>query len=101
MKINTTLQPRSTLEEFADKHGLVMEVNERPPKYNLPPFYASFKGVEITDGSFLRSAFGNGEIPEEAIADYIIELSENRIVVDAYKETRREINVPILINGET
>ena len=97
MKTTVKLQPRSTLEEFADKHGLEMEVRERPEYLNPDyVFYAQFKGVEVLEGRILASAYGEGNTPEEAIAAYAQEISEKHIVIDAYKTSRREIFAPII-----
>jgi hypothetical protein len=75
-----------TIDEFADRHGLVLEVNEREPLYIKMPhigengrFYAYFGNIEISDGRFLTSAFGNGSTIREAIEDYAYQLSHTTV----------------------
>ena len=93
MKTEIVTVPETTIEQFAEKHGLVMQVRERG-KNAAWRYYAMFKDVEITDGHFLISAFGDGHTPEEAIANYWPQLSEKHIVVNAYSRDRREITCP-------
>ena len=62
-----------SLEEFADKHGLQMEVHERSLDFPAAVrFYAHFTRVEIAKDGFLVGALGNGATPEEAIANYAL-----------------------------
>lgn len=87
------------LEEFATRHGLQMEVNERSRKdlgddWPHGRFYASFKDAEIKDGCVLISTFGNGTTPEEAIAEYAKRILGQRLVIDAGCRNRREIDAP-------
>lgn len=98
MKIERHFKDRMTIEEFAEKHDLIMEVYERD-KGIATPFYARFKGAEIKDDGMLRSAHGNGYTEEEAINDYASEISEKVLVFGAYITNRKEIRVPILIKG--
>jgi hypothetical protein len=42
----------------------------------------------------LISSFGNGKTPEEAIANYGREIHQKKIVVDGFKDSRRE-NSPV------
>lgn len=89
-----------TIEEFADQHGLVMEVHERDdPK--LPRYYATFKDVNVVDGVLLRGEYGNGDTEEEAIRNYGDALSFKTIVVNAGMANRREINVPRIVRRRT
>lgn len=96
MKIESDLHGGGpvTFDAFAEKNGLTMRVKERPMKLNLPRYYAYFDGVEVTDGVFLVSVFGNGMTPGEAIASYAMKLLGQRIAVDANKKQRREIECP-------
>lgn len=68
-------------EDFADKHGLAMEVRERASASPAARFYASFRGVEVSEGCILIGVYGNGRTPEEAIADYAPMLCGKRIRV--------------------
>jgi hypothetical protein len=99
MNIEMHKVARATLEEFADQHGLIMEVHER--KYaDLPQFYARFKNAEIKEDALLRGAFGDGSTPEAAIKNYAVEISGKLLVIDAYGKERREIRVPILAKSK-
>lgn len=83
-----------SLEEFADKHGLVMEVHEREKPVNEGKrFYAHFRGVEVLKDSVLVSEYGDGSDPVIAVAKYAKMISGKVLVLDAYKPTRREIIV--------
>ena len=93
--INRVLE--MTLEEFAEKEGLTMEVNERSNAHPIAPFYASFRYVEVQLGCMLKHVTGNGSTPEEAIRDYAKRISQQPLVIDAYKKSRREINAPRII----
>ena len=90
-----------TLEEFADGHGLVMEVFERDNTFTGDgKFYARFRNCETKDSSqdsFLTSNHGNGSSPEEAIEAYAKEISKKILVRDACSRARKEIVVPKLI----
>ena len=100
MEIQTHTVKRQTIEEFADEHGLVMEVRERGRRLaedmGLRRYYASFIGVDENGNGVLIGGFGNGDTPDEAIADYAARISELPLVVDAWKDSRREIRAPIL-----
>lgn len=91
----------TTIENFADHYGLVMEVNERTnPKQPCWRWYASFKHCEVKSGGGLTSNFGDGTTPEEAIKHYARNISLKNIVINAYKkDKRREITVPMLTEG--
>ena len=92
MKIELNTIKESSIYEFADKHGLVMQVNERErPHKGLARFYASFKGVEVKDGQLLVGAFGDGETPESAIANYANVISGRTLVIGAFTKNRTEI----------
>ena len=101
MKTIITLVSSDTLENFADKHGLVMLVNERIPA-NLGGrwdeslrFYAHFDDAEVKKGGFLSATHGNGASVEEAIESYMAAISEQLLVVNAYGGIhRKEIRMP-------
>lgn len=89
--------PTPTVEEFARDQGLLMVVRERPQPVGSPMrFYACFDRAEVVGDGVLIGTFGNGATAEEAIADYTREIALRTLVVDAYGEKRREINVPRL-----
>lgn len=95
MKIERRLVPEMTIEDFADREDLTLEIHERSQAYcrGLPRFIASFQGVELKEG-FLSSSYGNGETEAEAIADYAAKISERFLVIDAYGPNRRELVAP-------
>jgi len=85
-----------SFDAFADKHGLVMEIRERPGTLGDGRYYAHFERCEVMDGGCLIGAYGNGATKEAAIADYARTLAGKRIAVDAFgvKQERREIQCP-------
>ena len=92
MKIVTESVPACTLEEFADKYDLIMIVKERPlPEGDPSRFYARFEGVEVGGDGTLTTAFGNGATPEDAMAAYAERIYLATLVVDAHKDSRRQI----------
>lgn len=96
MKTRTIMLPRATIEEFAEREGLVMEIRERSDQASPTRFYARFDKSEMLEGHFLVGNYGNGSTPEEAIANYASEISGRCLVIGAYTPERREIIVPIL-----
>lgn len=70
-----------TLEGFADKNGLVMEVRERSGVRGYGKYYASFRGVDVSEGDTLIGKYGNGDTPEVAISNYAFEIAGKRIKV--------------------
>ena len=97
MKINLYKIEEMKISEFADKHGLVMEVHERKCPVGHPlRFYACFAHTEVKDGCILIGTYGNGDCPEQAINNYAKEIQFQTIVVNARSQNRREITVPRL-----
>lgn len=90
----TRLATPMTFKMFMKHYDLTLQVRERPKSYNLPIFYASFKGVEIKDGPMLCSDFGNGDTPEQAIEEYSKVLNGKLLVQDAMGSARREFWAP-------
>jgi hypothetical protein len=104
MRIRRELVERSTIDAFAEEHDLEMVITERrmdrwQRDHRLLPFMAQFRGVEVSDGSILRGTYGQGRSEAEAIADYARQISGERVVVDAMKETRRMLLVPRLVSA--
>lgn len=99
MKIEREDVPQMTIEEFAEKHDLVMEVRERPYPVGSPGrYYASFKNSDTMEDGCIVGTHGDGPTPEAAIKDYAAELSLKRLVLNAFtKQKRIEINVPRLV----
>lgn len=101
MKIIREEQPRMSIEEFADKHDLVMKVVERPLHIPARSWYARFVSAEVKEGGVLKNTFGDGATPEEAIRNYAIELNSGGriLVIDALLGTRKEILMPYFTEG--
>ena len=96
MEIERHQLEEMTIEEFAENNNLIMEVHERDnPK--LPRCYAHFKHSEIKDGICLSGKFGDGETEQEAIRNYAKEISGQMLVIGAFSNDRRNIQVPRLI----
>lgn len=100
MKIENHFVEEMTIEDFADKHNLTMSVHERSKIFNLPKFYAHFKDIEISKGMMLYSISGDGSTPEEAIVNYTSQISEQRLVTNAMRSSRKEILAPRFIQSE-
>ncbi len=97
MQIERDLIEKMSLQEFADRHNLVMRISERrPPLENLERFIASFKNVEVVGDGVLSSLYGDGPTEEIAMQNYAKQLSHTLIAVDAYSPKRREIQCPEL-----
>ena len=59
MKINLHKIEEMKISEFANKHDLVMEVNERDLPVGHPlRFYACFAHTEVKDGCILIGTYG-------------------------------------------
>jgi hypothetical protein len=102
MKIEMYECPTTTLEDFADAHGLVMEVHERERPVGDPSrYYAHFKDAEVREGTCcLIGLFGDGRTPEEAIDEYSRAISLRTLVLRAMTKDRAELQVPRLIPVE-
>lgn len=99
MRIKMKLLADMTLEQFADKHDLIMVVTERDLTKAIRgagKFYAYFESAEIKNGGILSSSYGDGDTPEKAMAAYTKEISGKHLVVDAMQRCRRDIQVPKL-----
>ncbi len=98
MKIERIEIERTTIEDFADKHDLIMEVRERAlPNNSRMRYYAYFKHSETKEGCILSGTYGNGHTPEAAIENYAHELEHKLLVINSMSYNRREIEVPRLI----
>lgn len=81
-----------TLNELGIIIGQKIEARYRT---ETKTFAASFDGmVEVKDGSMLEYACGVGKSDRLARAAYAKRLRGQRIVIDAYRHTRREFNIP-------
>jgi len=97
MKIKEELIPEISIEEFANQYNLTMVIGERTVSKDASNrYYAHFENAEIKESHLLSFSYGNGRTKEEAIKDYSRQISLKLIVLDAYKDTRKEIQVPRL-----
>ena len=101
MAVRVEARPRSTLDAFAVEHGLTMVVCERSGEWGFPEghprrWFAHFERAEQKGDGVLIGVSGDGPTPEAAIADYGRRISERRLVIDAMRDTRREIEVPVI-----
>lgn len=102
MLITRELAKTGTLEQFADEHGLELVIRERQmdswqQAHGLKRYIADFRGAEVAlGGGMLRGAYGEGDTEAAAIAAYARQISNESLVIDAWKPTRRELRVPRL-----
>ncbi|GAF90278.1 unnamed protein product [marine sediment metagenome] len=96
MEIERKIVEEITIEEFAERHNLIMEIRDRGLKSEHPRYYASFKNSEIEGDGVLIGAYENGETEEEAIQGYAKRISEETLVINARKSDEQRIKVPIL-----
>lgn len=93
--------PHMTIQAFAEKHDLVMEIHEREnPSSDLMRYYAHFRRAETKDGRMLCGEHGNGHSPAFAVAQYAQAISGKLLVIDAMGKNRREIRVPRLTSDK-
>lgn len=93
-------KPRITIEQFAEKHDLVMVIQE-PVSPGSPGldgcFSAHFKGVEVALVGFLYSIYGHHVTESDAINEYAKRISCKTIRL----RDGRRIHVPELIGYAT
>ncbi len=79
-------------------HDLTMKIVERGADrpQGVERFYAHFKSSETKSGEILTGTYGDGDTPEDAIANYAPQISEKTLVIDAMLDSRRVIQVPRL-----
>lgn len=107
MKTEIFCVERMSLEEFADLHGLVMEVREREnPSSDHFRFYANFRNTKVVERwAFVTmdvpaGTYGNGDCPETAVRWYADLISGGTIVLDPDGPGRLELKVPRLRLGK-
>jgi len=106
MKVIINKVKEQTLEEFADEHGLIMEVNERDNEtvefikkvHGIDDkYYARFKDTLISRPPMLEGTSGNGNTPVEAIRDYKSQISLKILKMQGPGVEDKYIDVPRLI----
>lgn len=104
MKIVIKQLAKCTIEDFADAHDLTMIVGEMMHKdaQIFSRYIAHFEDAEAKDNehsTVIGSSYGEGRSPDEAIKDYVRNISGRLLVIDALSsENRREIQCPVFIN---
>ena len=84
---------RMTIGEFADCHGLVMELWNRSAHSGLPRWTARFHNTDTKEhrgSGVLTCTYGNGDTQDEAIADYARQITGKLLIVNPGCD-RREI----------
>jgi hypothetical protein len=95
MKIELNTIERMSICKFAERHNLTMLVNERKnPSKGLARFYATFKDIDLKEDRLIVGAYGDGESPDSAIANYAKVISNKTLVKGAFTKNRIEINAP-------
>lgn len=75
-------EERITLEQFADRHELVMLVTDGPAnEFRRHRYQARFEAVEVKDRDLLVTVWGSGDTIKEAIADYAAQIAGGQILV--------------------
>lgn len=93
MNITREYEPDTDLEAFLERHGLSIVISKRPRTDCLPIFMARFSpAVEISHNGCLMSLSGNGYTEDSAIEDLARKASNNKLIVGAYTENRKEIS---------
>lgn len=90
---------KTSLEDFADKHGLTLLVGERTANcWTNDRFYARFKHISVKnkDGDGFCVVMGDGPTADEAICKYADAISGRTIVIDTTEKSHKEIQVPQL-----
>lgn len=90
---------KESIDEFAERHNLTMEIRQRFHHESPAKWYARFEDAEVKEGCFLIGRYGNGSDPDSAIRNYAAKISGTTLVIQAMHPNRREITVPELVEG--
>lgn len=82
------------LSEFMRRHGLELDMRERPATVQQPRWYVSFDRVEAIEGSMLSSGAGNGNSQLAALQDYLSRHVMGRRLVKNAFTSREEFDAP-------
>jgi len=84
---------------FADAIEKEIDVSYRPTMEDALKYTAKLHGAEVADGITLRTEFGVGSTPEEAMDDYFQKLAGRTIVFHATdKDQRQEFSVMLTVD---
>ncbi len=87
--------------DYEKEIGVELVVNERNSyaiNNGLKRYYVSFKNSEILGFGTLTSLSGNANTIDDALEYYCNEISNKTLVLNAYTENRKEIQIPTLIH---
>jgi hypothetical protein len=97
MNIKENIIENMSIADFAERHGLVMEIKERPEPLGSPMrFYAHFEHCDVIGDGVLIGTFGDGATKQQAVEDYAKQISLKRIAINALKPQERRLSVPRL-----
>ena len=88
--------PTLTLGQFLDVHELVLEVRRRTCFESDRRYFAYIPSSWTLESDEVRSRAGDGSTPEEAILDYIENISGKTLVFNISGPPSRSILVPNL-----
>jgi len=98
MKVTVNRMQTSTLEDFADKYGLELVVDERGRPVGDPRrFYARFRYTDVRQDGCLVGVFvsGDGASPADAIENYTEAIS-GKILGVSPNGVRHDLQAPKL-----
>lgn len=99
MRLQIVRLPRETIQEFAERHDLTMQVYERTHAECPDKYYAKFANSDIVEGCCLLGAYGNGHTIKSAIAAYAERISGCCLVIAGNTNSEIRINVPQLTSA--
>jgi hypothetical protein len=80
--------------DLADALNKQIKITRHPNQNNR--FSASFERCEIKQGGILKSEYGDGKTPMEAINRYSNAIQGKMLVFNAYRDDRAEFVAPTL-----
>lgn len=95
--INQTEEKPQNILEFEIQNNLDLIVTQRPVYMNPDnKYYVKFNNSEVKGMGVLTGVTGYGNTVEDAVKDYCKRISGKTLVLDAYTNNRKEINLPDL-----
>jgi hypothetical protein len=89
IEVTRRIRPGLHFEAFGDAHGLTLNVTQQDWGWSV-----RFDRVEVMEDGMLRSAYGKGPSPQEAVCDYARQIAGRRLVVHAMSPLRYEFEAP-------
>jgi hypothetical protein len=84
-----------TLAAFGEQHRLLLVVT-RQSEHRYTVDFESAEVMEGEQGGILSSTYGDADTPAAAALRYAELIQGQRLVIDAMRPERREIEVPVL-----